>query len=331
MTRLFIAFFFLFLALLASRPAGAAAALDLRGYSDESGAISVLQHGDSVDPYFAMQSLLLAHEYGMNIEAPAERFVEWLLPRQKPDGTFDRFCQSGRAKWLPCKTADADDSLLAMWIKLLETMPASLARKAAWQRSHAASRKALEHLFQPSTGIYMVSPLVLHGLFLDNLEVWHTKVQSKRPEEVAEAAKLARAIHQTFWNPVDRRFLVSTQLEQRKAKPAFYPDHIAQIFPLLVGFPLLPTEELPHYRNWMREHRTAWLAQGDADYPWGVIALIALRQGDRDSASCWLAESAARRHSSRWAVSDETALQILSSRGLKAAQPGINCRAVPRY
>jgi len=35
--------------------------LDLRGYMDSSGAITVHHNGQSVDPYFALQALLLAH------------------------------------------------------------------------------------------------------------------------------------------------------------------------------------------------------------------------------------------------------------------------------
>ena len=297
----------------------AAPALDLRGYADAGGAITVLHGGGSVDPYFAMQALLLAHDNGMEIAAPAERFVNWLLPRQKPDGTFDRFCRDAAKNWVACQSADADDSLLAMWMRLIETMPGKLAKNPAWQKSHSVSQASLAHLFQPSRGVYMVSPLVLHGLFMDNLEVWSLKMHSRQPAQRAEATQLARAIHDTFWNPVDKRFLVSTQLEQRSQKPSFYPDHVAQIFPLLVDFPLLPAEARQHYRDWMRLHRSEWLAHGKADYPWGLLAVLALRQDDKATASCWLREATPLRHSSRWAVTDETAYQLLVGKGLAAA------------
>lgn len=316
------------LALALGHAAAAAAAptLDLTGYADPVGAITVLHGGDSADPYFAMQALLLAHDNGMSIAAPAEKFVNWLLPYQKPDGTFDRFCRDAAKKWAACKTADADDSLLAMWMRLLDTMPDKLSKDLAWQKSRSISQASLAHLFQPSRGIYMVSPVVLHGLFMDNLEVWSLKVQGLQPAQRVEAEKLASAIHATFWNPVDKRYLVSTQLEQRSQKPAFYPDHVAQIFPLLVDFPLLPSTARQHYRNWMKMHRSEWLAQGKADYPWGVLAVLALRQNDKASASCWLREAAPVRHSARWAVTDETAYQLLVAKGLSAAGAGTNCK-----
>lgn len=304
--------------------AGAAPALVLQGYTDEAGAITVLNGGSSADPYFAMQALLLAHDNGMDVSAPAEKFADWLVPRQKPDGTFDRFCRDAAGRWASCNAADADDSLLAMWMRLLETMPQKLRSKPVWLKSHATSKAALEHLFQPSRGIYMVSPLVLHGLFMDNLEVWSLKAQRK-PAAPAEADKLAKAIRETFWNPVDKHFLVSTQLEQRSEKQAFYPHQVAQIFPLLVDFPLLPSEAGAYYRAWMAAHRAEWLSQGKADYPWGLLAVLAMRQNDTASARCWLREAAPLRHSSRWAVTDEASFQILASKGLKPETREAGC------
>ena len=85
--------------LAAAFSAKAAPALDLTGYVDSGGAITVLRGGNSVDPYFAMQALLLAHDNGMEISVPAEKFANWLVTHQKPDGTFDRFCRAADGKW----------------------------------------------------------------------------------------------------------------------------------------------------------------------------------------------------------------------------------------
>lgn len=303
----------------------AAPKLDLKGYMDGSGAISVLHGGDSTDPYFAMQALLLAQENGMNIDAAAEKFINWLVPLQKPDGTFDRFCRGAETGWVACKIADADDSLLALWMKLLQTMPTQLKSNPVWMKSYSTSKVSLERLFQPSRGIYMVSPVYLHGLFMDNLEVWSLKVHLAQQGDLAEARKLEKAIHTTFWDPVNKRFLVSTQLEQRGQKQAFYPDHVAQIFPLLVDFPLVPGGVTPYYRDWMKLHRAGWLQQSETDYPWGVLAVLAVRQRDGDTARCWLRESTHLRHSTRWAVTDEVSYQIVSAAGFKPAAKNTAC------
>lgn len=314
-----MAFAFMF-TVLAPHTAAAAPALDLDGYADSSGAITVLHGGESTDPYFAMQALLLAHDNGMDISAPAARFARWLVPFQKPDGTFDRFCRKAGGAWVSCKTADADDSLLAMWMRLIETLPAALQKSPVMVKSRAISRASLDHLYQPSRGIYMVSPVYLHGLFMDNLEVWALADHGD-----ADARKLAAAIHATFWDPVNKRYLVSTQLEQRSQKPAFYPDHVAQVFPLLMGYALPGRDAGAHYRDWMREHRAEWLRQGVADYPWGLIAVLAVRQRDTPSAACWLRQTAGMRHSARWAVTDEASWQIVTARGVKPAAAGADC------
>lgn len=298
--------------------------LNLNGYMDENGAVSVLHSGDSVDPYFAIQALLLAHENGMNISQQAKKFSDWLVTRQKPDGTFDRYCRGKNKTWVACKTADADDALLAIWMKLLETMPSHLKQNPQLMKSYVTSKASLEYLFQPSRGIYMVSPVYLHGLLMDNLEVWSLKTHIQ-PLRQDEANQLAQAINDTFWDPVNKKYLVSTQLEQRTQKPAFYPDHVAQIYPQLIGFSKLPDDPNKYYSNWMKTHRADWLRQGENDYPWGLIAVLAWRQNDMASARCWLRQATPLRHSSRWAVTDESAYQILISKGMTHASKGFNC------
>lgn len=304
----------------------AAPKLELAGYADGGGAISVLHNGESADPYFAIQALLLAHDNGMDVTTVTEKFIDWLLPRQKPDGTFDRFCRDGGGKWLACKVADADDSLLALWMRLLQTMPIKLSKNPLWMKSYLTSQVSLERLFQPSRGIYMVSPVYLHGLFMDNLEVWSLKSHLKLPGQQTEVNKLGKAIRETFWDPANQRFLVSTQLEQRSENPTFYPDHVAQIFPLLVDFPIDPGGSRSFYRAWMSAHRAEWLVQSKTDYPWGLIAVLALRQNDKASAQCWLRQAEVNRHSERWAVTDETAYQIVTGRGLAPAAPTTSCK-----
>ena len=306
--------------------AGASTRLELGGYTDGSGAITVLNGGDSVDPYFAMLALLLAHDNGINISGEAESFVNWLLPQQKPDGTFDRFCRGTDRKWSSCKTADADDSLLAIWMRLLETMPTQLRTLPAWTKSHSISEASLNHLFQPSRGIYMVSPVYLHGLFMDNLEVWSLNAHAKQPARAAAADKLKRAINDTFWDPARKRFLVSTQLEQKTQPEAFYPDKVAQVFPMLVNFPVPGGDARSYYGNWMKTHRAEWLRQGEADFPWGLLAVLASRQGDRASARCWMRTATPLRHGPRWAITDEVSYQILASKGISAASSAAPCK-----
>ena len=95
---------------------------------------------------------------------------------------------------------------------------------------------------------------------------------------------------------------------------------------MLVGFPLLPQDVASYYANWMRQHRAEWLAQGKTDYPWGLLAVLALRQKDKATARCWVRESQGLRHSSRWAVTDEVAYQIMMNYRIDPAPSTAVCQ-----
>ena len=60
--------------------------LDL--YQTPDGAITVNEHSDFVDPYFANRALTLADESGMDVHVIAEHWIPWLMAHQLPDGRF---------------------------------------------------------------------------------------------------------------------------------------------------------------------------------------------------------------------------------------------------
>ncbi|QOL52036.1 hypothetical protein LPB04_14210 [Massilia litorea] len=298
--------------------------LDLSGFSDPGGAITILRGGDIVDPYFAIQALLLAKEYGLDADADTRRWIAFLALRQRPDGAFDRFCRSATG-WSACKPADADDALLAMWMKLLRSSGA-LAPRGLAKPSLARSDAALGRLYDQSRGVYLVSPSYPHSLFMDNLEIWWFWSSQRTAADQVRARKLLSAIHKVFWHAGKLRFLVSTQAEQADMPHAFYPDAVAQILPLLFGYPALPGTTRAYYRSWMKAHRGEWLTRAPDDFSWGVLALIALRQGDLESAACWLRETAHLRYSTHWTVSDEITRQVLDARGIGPAVAELSCR-----
>lgn len=303
--------------------APAAEALDLKGFADPSGAIAIQHGGATIDPYFTLQALLIAHENGLDISAYGPQWVNWLLPRQKPDATFDRFCREGTA-WAPCKTADADDSLLALWLKFMETMPAELKRNPAWQKSQRAAKATLARLVDPMRHVYLVSPVYQHGLFMDNLEVW-SYAPARAAAEGPKFPSLSQSIQKVFWDAEGKRYLVSTQPGQKDTTHAFYPDAVAQIFPLLVDFPHIPGGQRAWYRKWIKAHRSDWLAQVKTDFAWGLVALVAWKQGDTPSARCWLRTTLPARHTFHWTVTDEVVLQVLTANRVTAAEPTDAC------
>ena len=212
------------------------------GYADAAGAITVLHGGDPRTLTSQCRPCCWRMTTAWTMSAPAEKFVNWLVPRQKPDGTFDRFCR------------DAAEQLGVLQERRMPTTRCWPCGCACWRPCRTSWQQAglaEEPCHQPGLAGASVPALArrLHGVAAGAARAVHGQPGSlvaqdtaARPAQRAEADKLARAIHATFWNPVDKRFLVSTQLEQRSQKPAFYPDHVAQIFPLLVDFPLLPAD-----------------------------------------------------------------------------------------
>ncbi len=219
----------------ATNSAPARPVLELDGYTDWSGAMTVLHRGDFVDPYLALQALLLADANGIDIAQAGLAWARWLLVRQKPDGTFARYCRSGQ-RWLACKDADNQAAVLAMWLRLLERLPPAALQQPAWRVSIAGSRRALAALREPEQGIYRASGGAHRADFLENLDVWAQMSASPAADKTAGAA-LGRAIAHAFWRPADMRFLARLPARE-PANTAFYPDRLAQILPLQVDFPL---------------------------------------------------------------------------------------------
>ncbi len=300
------------------------ASLSLSGYADAAGAIAVQHQGGTVDPYFTLQALLLARQHGLDTRTYDVPWARWLLARQKPDATFDRFCRTGPT-WTACKTADADDALLALWMRFIDSLPPAVRQEPAFVRSQAVAGATLQRLVSPPTGVYLVSPVYMHGLFMDNLEVW-TYQPAHAAAQNPQRPSFAASIQQVFWDEAQQRYHVSTQPEQKNEAHRFYPDAVAQIFPHTVGFPLIPGGAGRHYRRWMKQHRAEWLRQVETDFAWGLIATVALQQGDLASVRCWQHKALLARHSPHWTVTDEVVQQILQARDIRPLPPEKDCQ-----
>ena len=313
--------------------------LDLDGFIDWTGAIPVLHRGDFVDPYFALQALLLAQDNGFDVTDAASRWIAWLIVRQKPDARFERFCRNG-AVWLECKPSESDAAVLALWLRLLGNMPASPRKPGTWQASYRKSKAALQSLLDPARGIYLASAARHNAVFIDNVEIWSHLVTpagaapgtlpgtlpASGSASGVGAGTLARAIEGAFWDRSRQRFLVSTGPAQEASSEAFYPGHVVQVLPLLWHYPYPEQVQSDRfYRQWMRRYRSEWLRQVKSDFAWGILAVLAFRQGDLESAACWRREARAFRRTSHWTVTDEVAEQILLRNRIEPAKPNTKC------
>lgn len=314
-----------------------ASELVLTDYQRPDGAITTYFNGDSIDPYFAAKALLAAQDAHVTTNAAATRWIAWLLPRQHADGRFDRYCMKGQ-RFVSCEEADADDALMAVWMELLVRSSPPKGMPSAWQASFDKASRHLDTLRDPNSGVYLISAKLPVALLMDNVEVSSafkaaSSYRRRQGDAVGaagwtrKAEQLDKDILRVFWRP-EQGYLVSTQ---PRNESAFYPDAVAQIFPILADIRPASRPHSAAYRLWMKENRATWLQMSEADFPWGLVALVADKMGDKESIACWRMRSIQFRHGSHWNVLEEALYLAFEARltpeqALAPPPAGMRCR-----
>ena len=305
--------------LLCYRPPARAAAFYPATFQGPDGAVVLNSGGDFVEPYFATKALIVAQDGGLDVRAAALDWIGWALPRQRPNGLFRRFCRSG-GKWRDCAPADADDSMLALWIQLLYRMAPSSGIPAEWQRSLALAEAQLAKLRDQRLGVYHISRHNHVALLMDNVEVYAALKDVARGQlrlgdsgaaaTDTRAGQLSAAIQRIFWDSRTGRFRPSIQ----KSRPAFFPDGVAQVYPWLADMSGPGQDPRQAWQRWKQAFGAGWIERGYDPHPWGLVALAADKLGDTMTAACWTRHSDPVRGSSSWNVLEEAAWQVLRAR-----------------
>jgi len=293
-----------------------AASFDPTTFQAPDGSMALNPAGDYVEPYFATKALIVAQDGGLDVHEAALAWIDWALPRQRPNGLFRRYCRRD-GEWKDCAPADADDSMLALWMQLLYRMAPSSGMPTGWRRSVAVSQRQLEMLRNRRLGVYHVSQRNHVALLMDNVEVYAAlkdvaRVQlqlndpsGKTTEE--QANQLGIDIQRVFWSRRANRFRPSMQ----KTRPAFYPDVVAQVYPWLAGMSGPGMDARQSWKQWKRSFGTAWIERRYDSHPWGLVALAAEELGDNSTAACWTSQSDPLRGSDSWNVLEEAVWQSL--------------------
>jgi hypothetical protein len=297
------------------------ARFDPAGYQHPDGAISLQYKGDYIEPYFATKALILAEEAGMDVRQPVQQWIQWLLPRQDKQGRFGRYCRKPGEDWKQCAIADADDSMLALWLQLLYINAPDSGIPPEWQESIRKAKADLDDLRNPRLGVYHVSRQNHVALFMDNVEVYSALVDIAHAQQrfghqdeaqitLNEAERLNFAIQRVFWNKHEEWFRPSIQ----KNRPEFYPDVVAQVYPWLADMPMdSDVQTRDAWQSWKQRFAADWLNKKFDPHPWGLVAMAAVKFGDSDSAGCWLSRSEPLRFSTNWNILEEAAFQAVES------------------
>lgn len=294
--------------------------LSLGVYQRPEGAIAVHLDGESVDPYFAGKALLTALDLHVDARPAARAWIDWLLPYQRTDGGFDRLCRR-QGQYQSCASADSDDATAAVWIELLVRCAPRRDLPPRWKASLERADRLLAAIRDPDGGLHRISASLPVSLLMDNVEVYSAfqavRAYHARRGEAREARRwarraqgLGRDILRTFWDPRSG-FRPSTQ---ERTEHGFYPDQVAQLFPLLARLRPARTVEAIRYGDWMARNRDAWRAGGATDYPWGLVAVAAERMHDRASVECWRVWAAPLRHGPHWNVLEEAIYASFAAR-----------------
>lgn len=303
-------------------------------YAIGGGALVLNDDENYVEPYFATKALLVAESTGLDAKPSALEWINWLLPRQRPDGRFDRYCLKKNA-WTSCAAADADDSMLALWLELLYRNAPDSGLPPAWQASAERARSYLRTLRNSRLGVYHVSHREHTALFMDNVEVYSALAEVARNErrfgdtanadaDERTAQDLAKSIQGVFWNRRQQRFLPSNM----KTRPAFYPDVVAQTYPWLAGMPTPEGDPHQAWARWRRVFAPMWLNNQYDPHAWGLVAVAAVELGDFQTAGCWLDRAAVHRGDGQWNILEEAAFQAVDAALAKSGQGAGDCGAM---
>ena len=291
-------------------PGASAALAELKAFQTPDGALVVQVGQDLVDPYFANKALIIATEAGVDVRAQTRAWLDWLLPRQRADGGFDRFCGARTGAWRGCMAADADDSTAATTIHLLR-----LAQGRNWLdgRQSAQARVAergasamLSALHDPGNGLYRVFAGQPVYYLMDNLEVYDA-LQAQERAPLATA--LAGAIRAHFRGPLAWQPAIP-DIEP----PAFYPHALARTYLWSSGI-LSEGERGADIANWLAQYSDLWIGRHRDPFAWGIVAwnIHAVAPAE---AACWRTSVRLADEKLGWTVLDAAADAALAHQGI---------------
>ena len=279
-------------------------------FRTDDGAYTTIAGEPFVDPYFVNKSLIVGMQAGLDLKDEIIAWQAWLLPKQRADGGFDRFCKTNN-QWRACKKADADDSMAATTIQLL-----ALAQERQWldtpaknaaMKATAKANVLLDALYNSKTGLYRVFPHTELYYLMDSAEVYDGFVATRQRQK---ASALAKAIGTQFfkdgrWEPSQPGYDVRQ----------FYPHDLAPVYLWANG--LIPAPRAnAEAAGWLSHHGERWLNRKADPYAWGLVAWQ-LRQTAPAAAACWRAAIRSNPPAKdNWTVLDAAVDEALAKTGI---------------
>ena len=246
-----------------------------------------------VNPYFACMAALglLAETKNCLIteteKKAVNRYLDWhtgiLLETDGKMGIYRK--KSG--KLIYKEKADSEDGYLGMYLflmgKYLEKTE-STDLPEYWKKGISLALKKIQSLMQD--GITQVSEENTTVYLMDNLEVWKGLYELehaglKDVQAIREMRnKLQAQIEKLFWDDANQRWRIIENSDLYHQKE-FYPDGVAQIYPLIYEFPVKEKKKQKIlYEQFTERFQWQKLTKKRNGFLWAMTGMAAAQMGD---------------------------------------------------
>lgn len=224
------------------------------------------------------------HETETDVQAAVFRYLDWHTALLiSTGGEMGSYRKDGETL---VRTQDADsvDAYLGVYLELMGRYVQAFPGEVLPENWKTGSLLALEQLerLMPD-GVAQVSEENKAQYFMDNVEVWKGLLEFEKGME-AQAARALRqqlqgCIPEVFWNEETQTWRVLAG-DDGFDRLDFYPDGIAQVYPLIYGFP--EDGAAGGYQRFCEQF--SWQSVSDAERPsdflWTMTGMAAAKTGD---------------------------------------------------
>lgn len=220
-----------------------------------------------VQPYFANLYALSLSRHGRHLDEVA-RYIDWYLDRLntgtdgRPAGTIDDVAIHHGNREDSLGRFDSADGYAGTFLILLDAYEQATgdAARLVGRRTEILSIAELLVSLQDEDGLVRVAPEDGTRYLMDNCEAyggllaWSALERrlgwEAGPRWLAAAERLRQAIMSRLWDPVTHRFrwAESGAETHRSSWDLYYPDALAQLFPILYG--VIPADGEPARSLW---------------------------------------------------------------------------------
>jgi hypothetical protein len=246
----------------------------------------------SVQPYFANLFALSLSRHERHLDE-VTRYIDWYLDHlngedeTRPAGTIDDYEIHHGNREQSLESYDSADGYAGTFLILLDAYEQATGDTEllnAW-RAEIVSIAELLLALQNEDGLVRVSPEDGTHYLMDNCEAyggllaWSALERrlgwDAGPRYLAAAERLRLAIMDRLYDPATHRFHWAESGDEvhESSWDTYYPDAMAQLFPVLYG--VIPAGKEPAQSLW-REFATRYDPRGDDDVPSSDRALIEL-------------------------------------------------------